>query len=228
MVNLLAIWRAHGLDEVLRECLEAGVLIAARAPARCAGSSRASPAPPARRRPRRAWASCLAAPASTTACSPPGAARYMRAVAEGLAGLGPRPRGPDRRPVRGRRAGGGDDRARGRPRLAGRAREGGVASEEPLACRAPASDPPARSTTPGPRSSSCARRWPRARRRGRGRRGPPGLERAAGGRGRERVVARVADLLAGEEVLDQQRGVLGAARRRSAGRSSTRPPRPAP
>jgi dipeptidase E len=28
MVNLLAIWRAHGLDDVMRECLEAGVLMA--------------------------------------------------------------------------------------------------------------------------------------------------------------------------------------------------------
>ena len=38
LVSLLGVWRAHGIDEILREAWEAGSSSAASAPARCAGS----------------------------------------------------------------------------------------------------------------------------------------------------------------------------------------------
>ena len=46
--NLIAIWRLHGLDEVLREAYEAGVLLCGISAGRPAGSTRASPTRSAR------------------------------------------------------------------------------------------------------------------------------------------------------------------------------------
>ena len=42
MVNMLAVWRAHGIDRLLREAWQAGRCYAVRARGRCAGSSGAS------------------------------------------------------------------------------------------------------------------------------------------------------------------------------------------
>ena len=41
MVNLLAIWRAHGLDEILRECWQQGILICGQSAGRDGAGSRA-------------------------------------------------------------------------------------------------------------------------------------------------------------------------------------------
>ena len=54
--NLLAIWRAHGVDAILREAWEAGVVLAGIARARTAGSKEARPIRSGRsRRFRTAW-----------------------------------------------------------------------------------------------------------------------------------------------------------------------------
>ncbi len=122
MVNLLAIWRAHGLDDVMRECLRGGVLIGGSErrgdvlvrPGHHqllgGADGRGGTGLPARQRLR---------PLSPAARQAP----HLHAGGRRRAGgLGPRLRGPDGRPVRGRHAGGGDDRARGRPRVEGERR----------------------------------------------------------------------------------------------------------
>jgi peptidase E len=48
VANLLAVWRVHGLDDVLAECWRAGWCWAGCRPVRCAGTSAAPPTPTVR------------------------------------------------------------------------------------------------------------------------------------------------------------------------------------
>jgi len=78
MVNLLAIWRAQGLDG---SCAKRGcraLCSPASARGRCAGSSGGSRPPPARPRPRRVSASCPARTPFTTTASRPAARSISR------------------------------------------------------------------------------------------------------------------------------------------------------
>ena len=135
MVNLLAIWRAHGLDEVMRECLEAEVLMAGQsAGAMCwfeQGITSSSGAPTAAQ-----GLGFLPGSACVHYRLQPARRRtYMRAVAEGLVDSGH----------------GFEDQtaalfeggtlveamtAREGARVWRVSAERGVASEEPLTCRA--------------------------------------------------------------------------------------------
>ncbi len=74
VANMLAVWRVHGLDQIMRQAWEAGIVLAGvSAGAICwfAGGTTDSFGPSCARSPT-AWASCRAASARTTAPSRPG------------------------------------------------------------------------------------------------------------------------------------------------------------
>ena len=81
MVNLLAIWKAQGLDVILREAWEAGVLLAGLSAGSMCGSSGASARPTATPHRRPGSASCPARTPSTTTASPRAAPVYSRRCA---------------------------------------------------------------------------------------------------------------------------------------------------
>ena len=81
MLNLLAIWRAHGLDEILREAWDAGVLICGQSAGAMCWFERRDHQLLRRGRGRpRASGSCQAASASTTTASPSAGLAILGAI----------------------------------------------------------------------------------------------------------------------------------------------------
>ena len=232
LVNLLAIWRAHGLDAILREAWETGILI-------CWSERRGDvlvrerdhEAPRGSRRSPAACASYRAARASTTTLIRPAGRLFLEAVASGAVpagfGLDDQIRGADR----GARPWQPPSRRATAPPSARVVAEGGGAEEIPLEAEGSRDRENADRRDTEPRSSSCAgrsRRGPRGRPAGVWDRSASWLRVPPAAGGAVASPAFVADRLAGEVFLAMQRVRPWRARRRRAGRSSRRPPRPAP
>ena len=235
MVNLVAIWRAHGLDRILRECWEEGILICGQSARRdvlvrarhhlvLGRARRRRGARPAARQRLRPLPVGAAAPAGV-----PARGRFGRDAARARDG------GPDRRPVRGTAPGRDDRRSRGRRGLArgagrrwtGRGRHRSTRGAARLSAR--------RRRAPGDRRPQL-----RDHRVPRDARGPHCIAEGAARGGPAWTRARRRRQWAPRRLRPRRRssrargtprrgaGRPSRARRRAAGRSSRRPPRPAP